>query len=106
MISKSEKLQRAGRAAVKKSLIEDGWKVLFENRNSDEPVDIRAVKGFDKILVHIMLNSNGGTGSEELERKLSILKKRADESNAYAFKVKVEMDKDENLKDIHFSQLV
>jgi len=106
MISKSEKLHLAGRTAVKKSLVEDGWKVLFENRNSDDPVDIKAVKGIDKILIHIILNSKEDTQIEKIEKKLLILKKRAEESNAYAFKVNVEIDKEESLKDIKFSQLV
>jgi len=106
MISKSEKLQLVGRTAVKESLIEDGWKVLFENKSSDDPVDLRAVKGIDKILVHIMLDTKEDANPEEMKKKLSLLKKRAEESNAYAFKVRVEIDPDEKLKDIHFSQLV
>ena len=106
MISKSEKLKLAGRTAVKKSLRADGWKVLFENSNSEDPVDIKAVKGIDKILVHIILRSKEDAQPEEIDRKLNVLKKRADESNAYAFKVNVELDNDETLKDIKFSQLV
>ncbi|MGA1793245.1 MAG: hypothetical protein ACMUHM_04785 [Thermoplasmatota archaeon] len=96
----------AGRTAVKNRLTEDGWKVLFENRNREDPVDFKAVKGVDKILVHIMLNSKEDSETEEIKRKLSLLKKRADESNSYAFKVKVELENDETLKKIHFSQLV
>lgn len=105
MNSKMERLHIAGRQAVKESLVSDGWKVLFENRNREDPVDIRAVKGVDKILVHILLNSNGSADDEQLQ-KLALLKKRADESNAYAFKVTVEIDNDEILKDIRFTQLI
>ncbi|MBN1389146.1 MAG: hypothetical protein JXA22_00730 [Candidatus Thermoplasmatota archaeon] len=106
MLSKNEKLSSAGRNAVKKSLIEDGWMVLFENNNTEYPADIKAMKGADKILVHIMVNSESGGMDESVIDKLDSLKEMAEKSNSFAFKVNVEIDQNETLKDIRFSQLV
>lgn len=106
MLSKNEKLRSAGRNAVKKSLVEDGWRVLFENRSTDYPADIKAVKGADKILVHIMVNSDSKEEEDTTKEKLVSLKEMAEKSNAFAFKVYVKIGQDETLKDIRFSQLI
>ena len=106
MISKSEKMQIEGRKAVRKSLMDDGWKILFENTNTEDPVDLRAAKGDDKILVHIILDSNGNTTKPDLKKKLTHLKKKAEESNAYAFKATVDIGKDETLMESYFTQII
>jgi hypothetical protein len=96
----------AGKEAVKKNLENDGWQILFENKDASNPLDIRAVRGNDVIVCHISYHSKGSEKDPELKKKLTDLKKRALKSNAFPFSAEVHYSDDGFVKEVLYNQII
>jgi hypothetical protein len=100
-----DELIRKGLEAVKKNLEEDGWQILLENRNDDIPLDIKAVRGPDKIICHIDFNSKDLSDDDDLQKKLSMLKTEAKKTLSYPFLIEVTFDDQNSVDDISYRQI-
>ena len=100
------KIKVEGRNAVKTHLEKDGWQVLFFNNNKDYPVDVRAVKSFDKIVGHISYWSEDWRDRNEIRKKLNELKTEAKKTLAYPFVIGLSFDKEGTVQEIDYQQLL
>jgi hypothetical protein len=104
-VEKKEWIQN-GREAAKKSLEENGWQVLLENKNIEDPLDIRAVKGSDVIICHLSYHYGSSDPNGELKERLGLLKKKALETNAFPFSIEVFFTDEGSIKDVLYHQVI
>ena len=94
------------RKAVKSHLEADGWQILFFNTTREYPVDVRAVKGYDKIVGHISYRSKDWRDRDEISKRLNELKTEAEKTLAYPFSIEVSIDNKGTVQDIVYNQLM
>jgi hypothetical protein len=104
-VEKKEMIQK-GREAAKKSLEEDGWQILLENKNIENPLDFRAVKGNDVIICHLSYHSVSSDPNGELKERLRLLKKKALKTNAFPFSIEVFFTDEGSVKDVLYHQVI
>ena len=98
------------RSIVKDQLEKEGWIILYENKNPDDPMDIGATrsKGIEDetIVIHVLRDTDVDAGGNELNDLRSALKEKAEMINGVPFFVEVSQEEDGSLKDLVYSQII
>ncbi|MFO8050418.1 MAG: hypothetical protein R6V01_01810 [Thermoplasmatota archaeon] len=105
MTDEQKEIKMKCRQMVRENLEKEGWTILFENRDLENPVDMKVLKAPYTVLVNISFRMEDGEFPDDQKEKEDQLKKRCQEIKAWPYRAKVVLNKDHTLKKMNFEML-
>ncbi|MEA3558971.1 MAG: hypothetical protein U9R75_06930 [Candidatus Thermoplasmatota archaeon] len=105
MTEDQEDINMKCRKMVRDNLESEGWTILFENKDTKNPVDMKVLKAHYTVLVNISFRLEDGNFPEDQKEMEKQLKERCKENKAWPYKAEIILNKDHTLNKMKFEML-